>query len=232
MKIEKTFTFDLKNGMKPSIEAVDEDSARRKLLRRRNKYGVSYSRVYQAELINTEETSDEDNTKAIYKKLHKLSTSFKKTYIEKVDKFERKRVSFILEKYGHLKTLKMCYDQYGEEVVKKNHRGEDHTVTVIPKHIEETYYEVLKLNRLIKEGHLEQHFEKNIKKAEKTFESKLLKLSLRLSDKEFTNKVEIKSASVGVNFEATLVEGDKTVSAYTIIAEGEIQRPHYRYLIK
>jgi len=35
-----------------------------------------------------------------------------------------------------------------------------------------------------------------------------------------------------VNIETTLTDGEKMVRAYTIIAEGQVQRPHYRYLIK
>jgi hypothetical protein len=30
----------------------------------------------------------------------------------------------------------------------------------------------------------------------------------------------------------TLSDGEKVVKAFTIIAEGTIQRPHYRYLVK
>jgi hypothetical protein len=37
---------------------------------------------------------------------------------------------------------------------------------------------------------------------------------------------------VGVNFETTLSDGEKIVRAFTIVASGEIQKPHYRYLIK
>jgi hypothetical protein len=35
-----------------------------------------------------------------------------------------------------------------------------------------------------------------------------------------------------VNIDMTLTDGEKTVKAFTIIAEGQIQRPHYRYLVK
>lgn len=37
---------------------------------------------------------------------------------------------------------------------------------------------------------------------------------------------------LGVNIETTITDGVKKVRAFTIVAEGEIQRPHYRYLIK
>ena len=38
--------------------------------------------------------------------------------------------------------------------------------------------------------------------------------------------------TIGVNIESIITDGTKTVRAWTIVAEGEIQRPHYRYLIK
>jgi hypothetical protein len=44
--------------------------------------------------------------------------------------------------------------------------------------------------------------------------------------------MKIISGTVGVNINITLTDGDKTVRAYTIVAEGEIQKPHYRYLVK
>jgi len=48
---------------------------------------------------------------------------------------------------------------------------------------------------------------------------------------DWTN-IKIENGSVGVNINITITDGEQTVRAWTIIAEGEIQRPHYRYLIK
>ena len=45
-------------------------------------------------------------------------------------------------------------------------------------------------------------------------------------------KLKIINAHVGVNFETTFTDGEKTITARTVIASGEIQKPHYRYIIK
>lgn len=45
--------------------------------------------------------------------------------------------------------------------------------------------------------------------------------------------IEMTNGRVGVNLEVIIKDSnEKFVRAWTIIAEGEIQRPHYRYLIK
>ena len=59
------------------------------------------------------------------------------------------------------------------------------------------------------------------------------KLAKRI-EKKGLNQENIRTITshVGVNIETTLTDGNKTVRAFTIIAQGTIQKPHYRYLIK
>jgi hypothetical protein len=79
----------------------------------------------------------------------------------------------------------------------------------------------------------DQYLEKEIKKAENHYESSLQKLTSRIQLKGLNvETMKIISGTVGVNINITLTDGDKTVRAYTIVAEGEIQKPHYRYLVK
>jgi len=79
----------------------------------------------------------------------------------------------------------------------------------------------------------EQYIRKEVKYAEMHYTKSIVKLADRISKKGLNMEViEIKDASVGVNINTTITDGVKTVKAYTIVAEGEIQRPHYRYLIK
>lgn len=74
---------------------------------------------------------------------------------------------------------------------------------------------------------------KNLKAAEIHFTNTLDKLVERIKGKGLNEeKVEVVTAFVGVNLELTLSDSIKTVRAFTIIASGEIQKPHYRYLIK
>ena len=74
--------------------------------------------------------------------------------------------------------------------------------------------------------------EKEIKEAEMHYESSLIKLAERLKAKGIVDNFEITSGRVGMNFEVTIKHEKGITRAWTIIAEGLIQRPHYRYLVK
>lgn len=79
----------------------------------------------------------------------------------------------------------------------------------------------------------DKYLEKEVKKAENHYESSLQKLTSRIQLKGLNvETMKIISGTVGVNINITLTDGNKTVRAYTIVAEGEIQKPHYRYLVK
>ena len=82
-------------------------------------------------------------------------------------------------------------------------------------------------------GKVEQHIEKMVNQAIEHYEFSIEKLAARI-EKKGLNQENIKTVTshIGVNIETTLTDGNKTVRAFTIIAEGQIQRPHYRYLIK
>ena len=65
------------------------------------------------------------------------------------------------------------------------------------------------------------------------FENSTEKLASRILKKGLVEEgISITSSKIGVNIEAVITDGNKTVRAWTIIAEGEIQKPHYRYLVK
>jgi len=71
------------------------------------------------------------------------------------------------------------------------------------------------------------------KQANLHYNQSIEKLAFRIEKKGLdTNKLKTLTSHIGVNIETTLTDGNKKVTAFTIIAEGEIQRPHYRYLIK
>ena len=82
-------------------------------------------------------------------------------------------------------------------------------------------------------GKVEHHVEKMVKNAIKHYEFSIEKLAARIEKKGLNQEIlKVVTSHIGVNIETTLTDGNKTVRAFTIIAEGEIQRPHYRYLIK
>lgn len=82
--------------------------------------------------------------------------------------------------------------------------------------------------------HFTQEFiPKQIKAAEQHYEASIIKLAARIEKKELDqSKLKLTTARVGVNIETTITDGTKVVRAWTIVASGEVQRPHYRYLIK
>jgi hypothetical protein len=80
---------------------------------------------------------------------------------------------------------------------------------------------------------LQTYLEKETKKAEQHYQASILKLADRIQKKGLVvDEIKVQTAHVGLNINTTLTDGQKTVRAFTIIAEGEIQRPHYRYLVK
>lgn len=69
--------------------------------------------------------------------------------------------------------------------------------------------------------------------AEKHYKQSIEKLAARVESKQLNQAaISVKAGWMGVNFDCIITDGDKKVKATTIIAEGPIQRPHYRYLIK
>jgi hypothetical protein len=86
---------------------------------------------------------------------------------------------------------------------------------------------------LNRNGKVEQHIEKKEKEAIEHYENSIEKLAARIEKKGLDiARLKTVTAHVGVNIETVLTDGTKTVRAFTIIASGEVQRPHYRYLIK
>lgn len=80
----------------------------------------------------------------------------------------------------------------------------------------------------------EKLIEKVTEQTQAYYEASINKLAFRLEQKYNFNldNLKVTTSHIGVNIETTLTDGVQIVRAFTIIAEGEIQRPHYRYLIK
>lgn len=82
-------------------------------------------------------------------------------------------------------------------------------------------------------GKKENFVEREVKNAEEHYEASIEKLAFRIEKKGLNqNNLKLGTSHIGVNIETTITDGNKKVSAWTIIASGAIQRPHYRYLIK
>lgn len=87
--------------------------------------------------------------------------------------------------------------------------------------------------RTIGKMFVEDYQDKEEKKAIKHYEQSIQKLALRIEAKGLNqDQIKATTSHIGVNIDTTLTDGNKSVRAFTIIASGEIQKPHYRYLIK
>lgn len=82
-------------------------------------------------------------------------------------------------------------------------------------------------------GNVEKYIEKQIENAKKHYTNSILKLAARVQQKGLNeNNLKATTSHIGVNIDTTLTDGEKLVKAFTVLAAGEINRPHYRYLIK
>ena len=89
-----------------------------------------------------------------------------------------------------------------------------------------------KVIRVLNNG-LDKYIEDSLKSAELHYTNSILKLNDRILKKEMNlDKLIISNSSIGININTTITDGEKSVNAFTIVASGEIQKPHYRYLIR
>ena len=89
-----------------------------------------------------------------------------------------------------------------------------------------------KVNRAKKIG-IEGFITNEIDSAKKHYDSSIVKLAQRIERKGLDlNNIKMETSFIDVNIETTITDGVKFVTAHTIVASGQIQRPHYRYLIK
>jgi len=90
-----------------------------------------------------------------------------------------------------------------------------------------------KLPRYFFEDNPEKFIEKNLQIANEHYENSIIKLAIRIQKYEMDlDKLEVTTSKIGVNINAILTDGNKTIRAYTILASGEVQKPHYRFLVK
>lgn len=121
--------------------------------------------------------------------------------------------------------------------VKKDYKGQEYVS--FPKNFyntskAKTLDNAKKEARYITGFGLEEYIKREIKGAKDHYESSLLKLVDRLNKKGIIDGSDftITKARIGVNLEITIKHDGKLTKAWTIVAEGDVQRPHYRYLIK
>jgi hypothetical protein len=134
----------------------------------------------------------------------------------------------------NIEWAKNSFEEYKKSPFIHSLVRKDGSVSYYKKQFGSTRSEDSKINQLVgclNKG-INSFVEKSIKDAEMHYETSLKKLVFRVSSKLAPGYLRVESASVGVNINIILSDGTKTVRAWTIVAEGEIQRPHYRYLVK
>lgn len=91
--------------------------------------------------------------------------------------------------------------------------------------------EQIKAQRISKTPQAE-YIAKAVEKAEQHYENSIQKLASRIVKKGIdTEKAEVQDASIGIHIGCIITDGIKTVRAWTIVAGGVVQKPHYRYLV-
>lgn len=87
-------------------------------------------------------------------------------------------------------------------------------------------YSILKLGK-------SEYIQKNIRNAEIHYKNSIIKLSERISKKKLNiDNLKMSTSHIGVNINTTITDDEKIVKAFTILAYGDVQKPHYRYLVK
>jgi hypothetical protein len=128
----------------------------------------------------------------------------------------------LLQKYGKEAEVKNCYTNLMEKkiVLDFNTRG------------------MIEYCKNVVRKSLDEYIDKAKDQAEAHYQSSLIKLATRINRKDLNinnmkaNTEYSEANEVNINITTTLSDGIKSVKAWTIIASGEIQRPHYRYLVK
>ena len=158
------------------------------------------------------ETSD-----SLVDELREATKDLKKDYIEKTKATARMMYDYAVVNYPIIeKKAKEAFKDYSLN----RHRQ-----------YSELSKEASRLESIATKG-FDMYLKSELQYAELHYESSLLKLADRLVAKGISKDYKITSGYVGVNFEVVITHELGKVRAWTIIAEGEIRRAHYRYLVK
>lgn len=142
-------------------------------------------------------------------------------YIEKAREFAEKEFTY----YGTLTEGKIL-EMYGIE--SKFFKG-------TKVHSKKSHNFLSKVRNVLYAG-LETHLEKAEKNANENYNYATERVVYKIKDKGLVlNKVKVASDELRIkqgNLEMTFTDGLLSVNCFTILAWGEVNAPHYRYLIK
>jgi len=239
----KKFRFQLitANGNKMFTEAENEEKAWTSFKRKRDAWNESYSSVNRGTITNlglTEESQMQENGSLLIAQLKEQTKSLRVQYIAKVKNWAKEEFERVtpMRKWSEEQWCKWL----GIKAEKRASRF-DHTQPVawrFPKNFFNMYEHKLygsangKAASMLATG-LEKYVAQAEKGAEDHYENSIIKLAIRIMKKGMSfDNLKMTTTHLGVNIETIISDGEKVVKAWTIIAEGPIQRPHYRYLVK
>jgi hypothetical protein len=123
----------------------------------------------------------------------------------------------IANKNGELVTVKLAHYPTGFFNTEKS------------KNLDALHKQVFKVKSYTKEEFLELE----LNKAMKHYLNSIEKLAHRIKSYGLDEcKLKLETTYIDQNISTLLTDGNKTIKAFTILAWGQIQKPHYRYLIK
>lgn len=243
-----TYTFN--NGRKSFVCSVTQanDGKISISLPMMDKYSSTMSDRFRAKKLGKKIVEDgfvndaiidiiKEDTASLITVLTAKTQELKKNYIERTKEYAK-------EVFAHATKLsKFSYEElvqrYGEVDKRyptygyKNIDGVNQHVKITKELNREGVKAFSYAKDLVRIGY-PKYEQKEVRNAENHYTASIDKLASRLNAKGIvSNKpLEIKSALLGQNFDMTITQEGKKVKAWTIIASGEIQRPHYRFLIK
>ena len=146
-------------------------------------------------------------------------------------------IAFLQQAYHHVKfTVPLLMATGAKLTEDKEWLREAYKATI--ESVGESQYwanerKIMRLPSYFFNGDVNEHIERMVKAAEKHYTISIAKLALRIEKKGLNQeKIEMTTGYVDVNITTTITDGEKVVKAWTIIAGGEVQKPHYRYLVK
>lgn len=82
-------------------------------------------------------------------------------------------------------------------------------------------------------GTVNEYVDIEIKRAKRHYENSIEKLAKRIEKKGLdVDNLSFSTSYFDPNISTVITDGKREVNAYTIIAGGRVQKPHYRYLVK
>jgi hypothetical protein len=163
------------------------------------------------------------------------TTDLKAQFIENTEKWAINQFDWYL-KVSSFKDIDWCkYLQLTPRIVNEGLSNEFRTFPKGFFNTKEsvTYFNAKNKAEGIVRGGKDKFIKDAINAAESHYSNSIAKLADRIETKGLNlDNLSLSSTRLEHNFETIISDGVKNVRAWTILASGYIQKPHYRYLVK